>query len=97
VLVTASRAVPAEVFGGPDDREPRLIDRLQLARPPVEVESNLVDHAPDGSTTALGTDLIFAGRIVNSSVNMISHHSGHYREPKFGTAEAVLRHSAWGS
>jgi hypothetical protein len=32
--------------------------------------------------------LIFAGRIVNSSVNMIAHHYGHYREPKFGTAES---------
>ena len=42
VLVTASRAVPAEVFGGPDDREPRLVDRRQLARLLVEVEADIV-------------------------------------------------------
>jgi hypothetical protein len=32
--------------------------------------------------SALGTDLTFASEIVNSSVNMIAYHSGHYRVAK---------------
>ena len=50
VLVAASRAVPAEVFRGPDDRQPRLVDRCQLARPPVEIELDVVavEHGRGG-------------------------------------------------
>src|SRR5207253_1844955 len=52
VLVAAARAVPAEVFGGPDDRQARLIDRRQFARRLVEVEPDLV-AVEDGRRAAV--------------------------------------------
>ena len=53
---------------------------------PLMIRPTAPGHVPStwlrAPASALGTDLIFARMIVNSSVNMIVSHSGHYRAAK---------------
>ena len=54
VRAAAARAVAAQVFRGPDDRQPRLVDRRQFARVAVEVERDLVALEHGSGAAVLG-------------------------------------------